>query len=72
MAINFKKLVAALGEVETDTKISEDVIVEALKEAYIKAYKKTVGLDDINVEAELNSKSKSIDIYQLYLSLIHI
>ena len=66
MAINFKKLVAALGEVETDTKISEDVIVEALKEAYIKAYKKTVGLDDINVEAELNSKSKSIDIYQLY------
>ena len=66
MAINFKKLVAALGEVETDTKISEEVIVDALKEAYIKAYKKTVGLDDINVEAELNAKNKSIDIYQIY------
>ena len=26
MAINFKKLVAALGEVESDTKISEEVI----------------------------------------------
>lgn len=66
MSFDYNKLVAALGEAEDAAHISKDVIVDALKEAYTRAYKKTIGLDDINVEAVINEKNKSIDIYQIY------
>lgn len=66
MPINVKQLTEALSAVEDETRISEDIIIDALKDAYGKAYKKTMGLDDINVEVEFNPKKGTFDIYQIY------
>ncbi len=66
MPINVKQLTEALSAVQDETRISEDIIIDALKDAYGKAYKKTMGLDDINVEVEFNPKKGTFDIYQIY------
>ncbi len=58
-------LLKAMALIETDRKISQDIVVEALKEAMAKAYKKHVELPDINVKVDVTPKG-SIDIYQLY------
>lgn len=66
MPINVKQLTEALSAVEDETRISEDVIISALKDAYAKAYKKTMGLDDINVETEFDPVHGTFSIYQIY------
>ena len=43
-----------------------NAIVSALTEAVAKAFKKDSELQDIEVKAEINKKSKTIDIYQYY------
>ena len=59
-------MIKALALIEDERRIPEEVVIGALKEAMCKAYKKDMDLSDINVEAELNDKAGTIDIYQLY------
>lgn len=58
-------LLKAMALIETDRKISQDIVIDALKEAMAKAYKKNVELPDINVKVDITPKG-NIDIYQLY------
>lgn len=67
MELNYKNMIKALSLVEDEKNISEDVILDALKEAMAKAYKKNAELQDIDVVAEINEKKKTIDLYQNYV-----
>lgn len=69
MQLEYKKMLRALNAVEEQRSIPENVIIEALKEAMAKAYKKDAELSDIDVVAELNEKTKTIDLYQNYVVL---
>ncbi|MBR2812056.1 MAG: transcription termination/antitermination protein NusA [Solobacterium sp.] len=64
--MNYKDMIAAFGLVESERSISVDVIKEALKEAIAKAYKKDIEINEIEVEAEINEKKKTIELYQTY------
>ena len=66
MELNYKNMLKALALVEDEKNISEEVILDALKEAMAKAYKKNAELKDIDVVAEINEKKKTIDLYQNY------
>ena len=66
MELKYKDMLKALAAIEEDRKIPEEDLKEALKEALAKAYKKDAELSDINVEVEINEKSQTIDIFQLY------
>ncbi len=66
MELEYKKMLKALVEVEAERSVKEEVILEALKEGMVKAYKKDSGLDDITVTAQINEKKKTIDLYQEY------
>lgn len=67
MELNYKNMIKALSLVEDEKNISEDVILDALKEAMAKAYKKNAELQDIDVVAEINEKKKTIDLFQNYV-----
>ncbi len=66
MKLKYKDLIKALTAIEDERNVPESVILEALKEAMSKAYKKDAELSDIQVETEINEKKGTIDIYQLY------
>ena len=66
MKLNYKELVKAFAELEDERRIPEEVLQDAVKEALAKAYKKDAELSDINVEVEINEKTSTVDIYQLY------
>lgn len=67
MELKYKDMIKALNAVEEERKIPADVIIEALKEAMAKAYKKDAELSDIDVVAEINSKTETIDLFQNYI-----
>ena len=66
MKLKYKDLIKALNAIEDERRVPEEVVLEALKEAMSKAYKKDAELSDISVETEINEKRGTIDIYQLY------
>ena len=66
MELKYKDMLKALSDIEDERRITEDELKEALKEAIAKAYKKDAELSDINVKVEINEKTQTIDIYQLY------
>lgn len=66
MELNYKDMIKALNAVEEERNIPIEIVKEALKEAMAKAYKKDAELSDIEVVAEINEKTKTIDLYQLY------
>lgn len=67
MELKYKEMLKALNDVESERNIPESVILDALKEAMAKAYKKDAELQDIDVVAEINEKKKTIDLYQNYM-----
>ena len=66
MKLKYKDMIKALNAVESERNIPVEVIKEALKEAMAKAYKKNAELSDIEVVAEINEKTETIDLYQYY------
>lgn len=70
MKIKYKDIIQAMSDIEDMRRIPEEVVLDALKDAVCRAYRKEVTIDnslpDINVVAEINHKSKTIDLYQVY------
>ena len=66
MELKYKDMIKALNAVEEERNIPADVILDALKEAMAKAYKKDAELSDIDVVAEINEKKQTIDLFQKY------
>ena len=66
MKLNYEQLIKALNDVEEERSIPESTVIDALKEAIVKAYKKDSGLDDVDIQAVINEKDKTIDLYHVY------
>ena len=64
--MNYKDLLRALSSSEDERKISKDIVIDALKEALAKAYRKNVELPDILVRVDINEKTGKIHVYQQY------
>ena len=67
MAINGAQFLAAIDELEASKGISKEVIINALKEAMIKGYKKSIGAteEDDNVRVNIDAETGSIEMYQI-------
>ncbi|MDO4466752.1 MAG: transcription termination factor NusA [Bacillota bacterium] len=63
MKIKVKDLQKALLGIEEKSQLSQEVVEEALKEALTKAYRKQVGLDDVQVRVVI--EKGCIEIFQL-------
>ncbi|MCR5795967.1 MAG: transcription termination factor NusA [Solobacterium sp.] len=64
--MKYKDMIKAMNAVEEERNIPADVVIEALKEAMARAYKKDAELSDIDVVAEINEKKETIDLFQNY------
>jgi len=54
--INYRALVKALRLIEDDRQIDSDIILEALKDAIAKAYRKHTGISDVKVKVDVDAK----------------
>lgn len=66
MELKYKDMIRALGSIEEEHNISQEIVTDALCEALAKAYKKEAELQDIDVYAKVNTKTKTIDLFQNY------
>ena len=64
--MDFKAIYRAMNQLEDNRKISKEIVVEALKEAMAKAYRKHIDIPDVQVRVDINEKSGVITLYQLY------
>ena len=65
MAINVKEFNEALEQLEINKGISREVVLEALKEAMIKGFKKDIGDDEAVVEVIIDLERGVIEMYQI-------
>ena len=64
--MDFKAIYRAMNQLEDNRKISKEIVVEALKEAMAKAYRKHIDIPDVQVRVYINEKSGEMKLYQLY------
>lgn len=63
--MNVKEFIAALAGIE-DRKVSKEIVIEALKEALAKAYKKQIEIPDALVRVDIDEKTGELAIFQQY------
>ena len=61
--MKLKDVVSAMQTIESDRSISKDVVVEALREALAKAYRKHIEIPDCQVRVDIEEKSSKIRVY---------
>ena len=62
--MKLKDFMAAKQAIETDRKLSKEVVVDALQEALAKAFRKHIEIPDALVRVDVNEKSGDIKVYQ--------
>ena len=62
--MKLKDFMVAMQAIETDRKLSKEVVVEALQEALAKAFRKHIEIPDALVRVDVNEKSGDIKVYQ--------
>ena len=65
MAINVNEINAALELIEVNKGISREVVLEALKESMMKAFKKSLGADDALVGVDIDLDKGVFEMYQI-------
>lgn len=65
MAMNATAFFEALDQLEAERGIRKEVVIEALREAIIKAYKKQLGGDDAVVRCDIDLEKGTIDLYEV-------
>ena len=65
MAMNATAFFEALDQLEAERGIRKEVVIEALREAIIKAYKKQLGGDDAIVKCDIDLEKGTIDLYEV-------
>ena len=65
MDFNATALLEALDEIEASKGISKETVLQGLKEAIAKAYKKELGGDDAEVRVTIDLDNNSIELCQL-------
>lgn len=63
---------AAMQAIESDRKLSKEIVVEALEEALSKAYRKHIEIPDALVRVDINDKSGDIKVYQQRKVVEHV
>ncbi len=61
--MKLKEVVKAMQTIENDRSITKDIVLEALKEALAKAYRKHIEIPDCLVRVDVNEKSSEIHVY---------
>ncbi|MBQ7889225.1 MAG: transcription termination/antitermination protein NusA [Erysipelotrichaceae bacterium] len=64
--MDFKAIYRAMNQLEDNRKISKEIVIEALKEAMAKAYRKHIDIPDVLVRVEINEKTGEMKLYQQY------
>lgn len=64
--MNIKDLVKALGEIEDNRMITNDIVVEALSEGLVKAYRKHCGDPDALVRVEIDTQDGNIKVFHQF------
>lgn len=62
--MKLKDFMAAMQAIETDRKLSQEIVVDALQEALAKAFRKHIEIPDALVRVDVNKKSGEIKVYQ--------
>ena len=62
--MKLKDFMSAMQAIDTDRKLSKEVVVEALQEALAKAFRKHIEIPDALVRVDVNEKSGDIKVYQ--------
>ena len=65
MAINVNEVNAALEMIEVNKGISREVVLEALRESMMKAFKKSLGADDALVGVDIDLDHGVFEMYQI-------
>ena len=65
MAINVNEVNAALEMIEVSKGISRDVVIEALRESMMKAFRKSLGADDALVGVDIDLDRGVFEMYQI-------
>lgn len=61
--MNFKKIMAALQAIEKDRMLTKEVVMEALEESLIKAFRRQIQKPEALVRVDFNDKNGEIRIY---------
>ncbi len=64
--MKLKDIITALQSIEEDRKVSKEIVIEALKEALAKAYRKNIDIPDVLIKVEVDEKLGEIKVYQQY------
>ncbi len=64
--MKLKNLITALSGVVESRNISEDIVIEALKEALAKALRKEIGINDAYVDVIIDPDTEEIKLYQCF------
>ncbi len=66
--MDIKKILKAMSNLEDDRRVSKDIVLDSLKEALEKAYRKQIRAEEINLKVDIDEKDKvnPIKMYQLY------
>ena len=62
--MKLKDFMKAMQAIESDRKLSQEVVVEALQEALGKAFRKHIEIPDALVRVDINDKNGNIKVYQ--------
>lgn len=62
--MNLKDLMAALQGIESDRKLTKEIVVDALQEALAKAFRKHIEIPDALVRVDVNNATGMIKVYQ--------
>ncbi len=64
--MNVKEIIPAIQAIEENRNISKEVVVEALKEALAKAYRKQIDVLDALISVDIDDVSGDVHLYQEY------
>lgn len=70
--MNVKDMVSALQAIEDNRNISKDVVIDALKEALAKAYRKQIDIPDALIRVEVNDETGDVRLYQEYKTVAEV
>ena len=64
--MNFKDFLAAMQDLEGNRNITKEIVLEALNEALVKAYRKHIEIPDALVKVEIDQNTGEVNLFQQY------
>lgn len=66
--MDIKKILKAMSNLEDDRRVSKEIVLDSLKEALEKAYRRQIHAEEVNLNVEIDEKDRvnPIKMYQVY------